>query len=65
MKAILLDKNNLDAFVSLEDGTIVSVPLNKLSPCNLGDTVSIPYDSIPCANNKKSNMDTDKLIDFF
>lgn len=66
MKAILIDKNILDAFVSLEDGTIISVPIGQVSSSNIGDTLHLSSDTINCINGSyPSNKLVDKLIDFF
>jgi len=66
MKAILIDKNNFDAFVSLEDGTIISLPLGQVTSVNIGDTLHLSTDTINCINGSAaSNKSVDKLIDFF
>lgn len=66
MKAILIDKNNFDAFVSLEDGTILSLPLGQITSANIGDTLHLSNDTINCINSSSpSNKSVDKLIDFF
>ncbi|PRR83302.1 hypothetical protein [Clostridium vincentii] len=65
MRAILIDKNIFDAFVSLEDGTIISVPLGQVNPANIGDTLHLS-NTINCINNSvASDKSVDKLIDFF
>ena len=66
MKAILIDKNIFDAFVSLEDGTIISLPIDQVTSANIGDTLHLSHDTINCINSSSSsNKLVDKLIDFF
>jgi hypothetical protein len=66
MKAILIDKNNFDAFVSLEDGTIISLPLDQATSTTIGDTLYLSQNTINCINSSvASNKSVDKLIDFF
>lgn len=66
MRAIIIDKNIFDAFVSLEDGTIISVPVGQVIPANIGDTLHLSNATINCINNSvASDKSVDKLIDFF
>ena len=66
MKAILIDKNNFDAFVSLEDGTIISIPIGHVTSATIGATLNLSNDTINCINGSTtSNKSIDKLIDFF
>jgi hypothetical protein len=67
MKVTIIDKNNIDAYVSLEDGSIASIPLNQVSNSNIGDSVYIPKKNIVCSPNtpNSSSMVVNKLIDFF
>ncbi|MBD7910935.1 MULTISPECIES: hypothetical protein [Clostridium] len=67
MKAIIIDKNSIDAYVSLEDGRITSIPLNQISNFNIGDTINIPNENIVCSPTapNSSSMVVNKLIDFF
>lgn len=66
MKAILIDKNIFDAFVSLEDGTIISLPIGQVISANIGDTLHLSNDTINSINSSSSSNElVDKLIDFF
>lgn len=67
MKVTIIDKNNIDAYVSLEDGSIASIPLNQVPNSNIGDTVSVSNVNIACSPNspESSSMVVNKLIDFF
>lgn len=67
MKVTIIDKNNMDAYVSLDDGSIASIPLNQVPNSNIGDTVSVPKVNIICSSNTpdSSSIVVNKLIDFF
>lgn len=61
MKVIILEKNALDAFVALEDGTITSIPLKLLSNNNVGESAHLVTDNVICSRNISSTS----LVDFF
>lgn len=67
MKAIIIDKTNVDAYISLENGTIISVPLNQVSNLNIGNTVHFSNSNIICSKNvpDTSSIIVNKLVDFF
>lgn len=68
MKVILIDKNIFDAFVSLEDGTIISLPINQVNSASIGDILHLSQNTINSFNSASSsisNKSVDKLIDFF
>ena len=39
MKAILIDRNNTEAFVGLEDGTVITLPLSQVENIHIGDNI--------------------------
>ena len=39
MKVTIVDMNNVDAFLSLEDGRILSVPISAINNSQIGDTL--------------------------
>lgn len=67
MKGILIDKNNFDAFISLEDGSTLVVPATQINNSNVGDSIRIPQEGISISSNVRlnNNLGNDKLIDFF
>ena len=67
MKAILIDRNNTDAFVSLEDGTVITLPLSQVININIGENIHFSRSSNNLtANTSYSSMTTsNKFIDFF
>lgn len=67
MKVTIIDKTNMDAYVSLDDGSVASIPLNQIPNSNIGDTVSVPKVNIICSPNTpdSSSIVVNKLIDFF
>ncbi|MGG7179078.1 hypothetical protein ACQPU1_15960 [Clostridium paraputrificum] len=67
MKGILIDKNNMDGFIALEDGSIVTLPIIQIGNANTGDNVQFSSDNITLTNTIRPNstLGNDKLIDFF
>ncbi len=66
MKVIVLEKNALDAFVALEDGSIATIPLKLISNTNVGESVHLSDTNISCSRNAvSSNTLTNSFIDFF
>lgn len=66
MKAILVDRNNTEAFISLDNGTIISIPVSQVSNLSLGDNIHFSKSNTylvtnPCSEGKINN----NLIDFF
>ena len=67
MKAILIDRNNTEAFVALEDGSIITLPLNQVKNINIGNNIHF--------SSHNTNLNTDlsfnptlinnNFIDFF
>lgn len=66
MKGKIIDYNFFEAFVALEDDTIIKLPLNQVSSyLNIGDTIDIDSNSISYAPNNRPKIIQDKLVDFF
>lgn len=68
MKGTIIDLNNSEAFVSLEDDTILIVPLSSLNTyISIGSSVDVTslYGSYGFSTNHRTEMTHDKLIDFF
>ena len=67
MKAILIDRNNTDAFVSLEDGTVITLPLSQVNNINIGENIHFSRSCTHLMNNAsyKPMESNNKLIDFF
>jgi len=42
MKVTIIDMNNIEVFVSLEDGRILSFPANTIENPQIGDTLEFP-----------------------
>ena len=59
MKGLLIDKNKFEAFVSLQDGLIISVPLSSINKDTIGSTIDF---SCEYSNRKIPHND---FIDFF
>ncbi|MDY4078909.1 MAG: hypothetical protein SOY42_09025 [Clostridium sp.] len=59
MKGLLIDKNKFEAFVSLQDGLIISVPLSSINKDTIGSTIDF---SCEYSNHKIRHND---FIDFF
>lgn len=68
MKITIVDMNNIEVFISLEDGRILSIPANTIKDSQIGDTLDFPQKDLPCSNNNRfhsSNIITNSLVDFF
>ena len=66
MKGKIIDYNFFEAFVSLEDDTIIKIPLNQVSSyLNVGDTITIDSNSITSTPTNRPKVIQDKLVDFF
>ncbi|GAB6168625.1 hypothetical protein JCM1393_10850 [Clostridium carnis] len=68
MKGKVIDYSSFEAFVALEDDTIIKVPLSDVNGyLTVGSTVNISSQSgsFGYCNNHKPGICQDKLIDFF
>ena len=67
MKVTIVDMNNIEVFISLEDGRFLSIPANTIKDSQIGDTLDFPQKDLPCSNNRfhSSNIITNSLVDFF
>lgn len=68
MKGRIIDLNSSEAFVLLEDDTILTVPLTNFNTyLSIGSSINMIslYGSYGFSNNHKAEMTQDKLIDFF
>jgi len=66
LKGKIIDYNFFEAFVELEDDTIVKIPLNQVSNyLNIGDTINIDSSSISSSPSNRPKIIQDKLVDFF
>ena len=67
MKVTIVDMNNVEAFLSLEDGRILAVPINTIDNSQIGDTLEFPQIELSCSNNRchSSTITSNILIDFF
>lgn len=68
MKGKIIDLNSSEAFISLEDDTIITVPLTNFNTyLSIGSYIDMTslYGSYGFSNNHNAEMVRDKLIDFF
>lgn len=67
MKVTIVDMNNIEVYVSLEDGRILTIPANTIKDSQIGDTLELPQTNLTCSNNRyhSSSMLVNNLIDFF
>ena len=66
MNGKIIDYNFFEAFVVLEDDTIIKVPLNQVSNyLNVGDTININSGIISSSPSNRPKIIQDKLVDFF
>ena len=66
MKGKIIDYNYFEAFVALEDDTVVKVPLSQVSDyLSIGAFVNINWNSLSCNTNSNPKITQDKLVDFF
>ncbi|MGL5086515.1 MAG: hypothetical protein ACRC68_12490 [Clostridium sp.] len=68
MKGTIIDLNSFEAFVSLEDDTVLTVPLTNFnSYLSIGSSIDISslLGNYGFSNNHRAEMTQDKLIDFF
>ena len=66
MKGKIVDYNFSEAFVALEDDSIVILPLTEVNEAlSVGSFVNININNISFNPNNKNEIIQDKLIDFF
>lgn len=66
MKGKIIDYNYFEAFVALEDDTVVKVPLSQVNDyLGIGNTVNINSNNLSCNTSNKPKICQDKLVDFF
>lgn len=68
MKGTIIDLNSYEAFIALEDDTILTIPLNNFNTyLSIGSSIDITslHGCYGFSNNHKFEMTQDKLIDFF
>lgn len=66
MKGKIIDYNFFEAFVALDDDTIIKIPLNQVSNyLSIGDTININSSAISTSPSNKPKIIQDKLVDFF
>lgn len=66
MKGKIIDYNFFEAFVALDDDTIIKIPLNQVSNyLSIGDTININSSAISASPSNKPKIIQDKLVDFF
>lgn len=68
MKGKIIDLNSSEAFISLEDDTILTVPLANFNTyLSIGSSIDMSsiFGSYGFSNNHRSEVTQDKLIDFF
>lgn len=66
MKGRVIDYNFFEAFVELEDDTIIKIPLNQVSNyLNIGDTINIDSNISSNSPSNRPKIIQDKLVDFF
>lgn len=66
MKGKIIDYNFFEAFVELEDDTIVKVPINQVSNyLGIGATINIDSNITSSSHSNRPKIIQDKLIDFF
>lgn len=67
MNGILLDKNNVEAFVSFPDGSIACIPVTAVGCSSIGDSIALSnvHMHISQGFNPNQNITNNKLIDFF
>jgi len=66
LKGKIIDYNFFEAFVALDDDTIIKIPLNQVSNyLSIGETININSSTIGSSPSNKPKIIQDKLIDFF
>lgn len=66
MKGKIVDYNSSEAFVALEDDSIVILPLTEVNEAlSVGSFVNININNISFNPSNKNKIVQDKLVDFF
>lgn len=67
MKGRIIDIYNSEAFISLDDDTVLTVPINSLTNnFSVGSTISLSQLTSPTGfNNHIKAITNEKLMDFF
>lgn len=66
MKGKIVDYNSSEAFVALEDDSIIILPLTEVNESlSVGSFVNININNISFNPSNKSKIIQDKLVDFF
>lgn len=67
MRGKVLDINNLEAFIELENGTLISRPLCEIAGASIGDHISVSFDnsSSPSNHNFSNYIINPLMNDFF
>lgn len=66
MKGKIIDYNSSEAFIALEDDSIIILPLTEVNESlNVGSFVNININNISFNPNNKNKIIQDKLVDFF
>lgn len=68
MQGKIIDLNSSEAFISLEDDTILTIPLANFNTyLSIGSSIDLSSlsGSYGFSNNHKAELVQDKLIDFF
>lgn len=66
MKGKIIDYNYFEAFVVLEDDTVVKLPLSQVNDyLGIGSVVNIDSSSLSSNSSSKPKIYQDKVVDFF
>lgn len=66
MKGKVIDYNSSEAFIALDDDSIISFPITEVNESlKVGSFVNININNISFNPNNKNKIIQDKLIDFF
>ena len=66
MKGKIIDYNYFEAFVALEDDTVVKVALTQVSDyLSVGAVVNLDSNNLSCSTSNKPKLTQDKIVDFF
>ena len=66
MKAILIDRNNTEAFVGLDDGTVITIPLSQVENIHIGDNIHFSKSNAYLNTNTSYNpiLINNNFVDF-
>lgn len=66
MKGKIVDYNSSEAFIALEDDSIVILPLTEVNEAlSVGSFVNININNISFNPSNKNKIIQDKIVDFF